>query len=288
MADTLAAYLSIRAGNKPDAMIINGEPRIVYRDYKDRGVLIVVGPDTYDVVLAKTEADIEKLYAVGCYRRWRYDGKDVHEVEVERPVSDPAPGTDPLATRVAAALRLPASHQSLVAQDLAALIADLWAEVERRRDETTHLRQVVDILTGNALMPPLSLGDNDAKDPIVKLRSARVGMVVRELGRSCAEHGGENNLSVMFQPESGEHEWADWRYEVHVTKPGGKSPTEQRDEARAEAARLHTALAEALALMGEQSHSIGGRLRAAWVPVQTARRWRLALGETRTTTPKED
>lgn len=40
---------------------------------------------------------------------------------------------DALAARVAAALRLPASHQSLVAQDLAALVADLWGALEQTR-----------------------------------------------------------------------------------------------------------------------------------------------------------
>ena len=79
---TLDDYLHLRAGNRPGTMIINGEPRTTYRDYKGRGVLVVVGPDTYDVVRANTEADIETLYAAGDYRRWRYDGAEVHEVEV--------------------------------------------------------------------------------------------------------------------------------------------------------------------------------------------------------------
>ena len=164
------------------------------------------------------------------------------------------------------------------APDLAALVADLWAELERRDDEIAHLRRVVDICTGTASMPPIALGDNDAKDQIVKLRSALVGMVVRELGRSCVQVGGENNLSVMFQPESGEHEWAGWRYEVHVTKPGGKSPTEQRDDAR-------TALREALGWLTERGHPGKPCIRSGWIDAERVVELRRLVDET-TPTPK--
>lgn len=95
---TLNDYLCRRSGNEPDVMIIHGTPRTVYRDYKGRGVLVAVGPDTYDVVRATTKAWIETLYTQGDYERWRWDGENLHRVKAE-PVVTAGQVVDPNDTR---------------------------------------------------------------------------------------------------------------------------------------------------------------------------------------------
>lgn len=124
-------------------------------------------------------------------------------------------------------------------------------EIERLREENLQLRTLVAVLS----VPSADCWDANSDDIDTRIRSRVVDMVLRSLALSCKERGGENNLSVTMQAGDGDPDLDGWRWQVHVTKPGKLTPTEQHDEARAEVERLRRIVASMSSVEAERSEA---------------------------------
>ena len=95
-------------------------------------------------------------------------------------------------------------------------------------EERDYCKLLAEFITGERSMPVMRPDDDESDDGAVRLRSWMMSVMVREMGRMCIDAGGENNVSLTFHACSEDHEFAGYQFEVHVTKPGGKTPGEQK------------------------------------------------------------
>lgn len=123
------------------------------------------------------------------------------------------------------------------ADDLANECGALLAEVKRLRAEVDALRIFLAMLDN-----PRPIADKSDPD-ITHFRSVLIGYVVTSFARQLIEMSPEhapNCISVIATPSSEDHDLAGYRMEIAVARPGKLLPSEQRDEARLEAATFAT------------------------------------------------